>query len=57
MAFAVFHGTHTVDGPLPATGQTIAAEYVYAMGFDGETIRHMTRIWNDAHSLNQLGWA
>jgi putative spermidine/putrescine transport system permease protein len=31
--------------------------YVYAMEFDGEKIRHMTKIWNDAHSLRQLGWA
>lgn len=56
-AFAVFHGTHSVDGPVPATGKTIAADYVYAMEFDGERIRHMTKIWNDAHSLKQLAWA
>ncbi|MEM0934975.1 MAG: ester cyclase [Pseudomonadota bacterium] len=56
-AFAVFRGTHTVDGPVPATGKTIAADYVYAMEFDGDKIRHMTKIWNDAHSLKQLGWA
>jgi predicted ester cyclase len=56
-AFAVFHGTHSVDGPIPATGKTIAADYVYAMEFDGDKIRHMTKIWNDSHSLKQLGWA
>lgn len=56
-AFAVFHGTHTVDGPVPATGRTVAADYVYAMEFDGDKIRHMTKIWNDVHSLKQLGWA
>lgn len=56
-AFAVFHGTHTVDGPVPATGKKVAADYVYAMEFDGDKIKHMTKIWNDVHSLQQLGWA
>ena len=57
MAFAVFHGTNTVDGPVPATGKAVAADYVYAMEFDGPKITHMTKIWNDGHSLRQLGWA
>ena len=57
-AFAVFHGTQTGEGgPVPATGKTIAADYVYVMEFDGNKIRHLTKIWNDAHSLKQLGWA
>jgi predicted ester cyclase len=57
-AFAVFHGTQTGPGPVdPPTGATVAADYVYAMEFDGDRIRHMTKIWNDAHSLRQLGWA
>ena len=56
-AYAVFHGTHTGDGgPLPPTGQSVAADYVYVMQFDGDRIRHMTKIWNDVHSLQQLGW-
>ena len=29
---------------------------IYHMVFDGERIKHMTRIWNDAISLQQLGW-
>lgn len=58
LAFAVFHGTQTGEGgPVPATGNTVAADYVYAMEFDGDKIRHMTKIWNDGHSLAQLGWA
>lgn len=57
-AFAVFHGTNTGEGgPAGPTGNTIAADYVYVMDFDGAKIRHMTKIWNDAHSLKQLGWA
>ena len=55
--FAVFHGTHTVDGPVAATNKTFAADYVYAMQFNGDKITHMTKIWNDLHSLKQLGWA
>jgi predicted ester cyclase len=57
VAFAVFRGTHTAEGgPIPPTGRSVAAEYVYVMEFDGGRIRHMTKIWNDAHSLTQLGW-
>ena len=58
LAFAVFHGTQTGEGgPVPPTGKTVAAEYVYSMNFDGSKISHMTKIWNDGHSLQQLGWA
>ena len=57
MAYGVFRGTHTGDGgPVPATGKRVEADYVYAMEFDGDKIRHMTKIWNDAVSLQQLGW-
>ena len=57
-AFAVFHGTQTgPGGPGEPTGNTIAADYVYAMEFDGDRIKHMTKIWNDTVSLQQLGWA
>ncbi len=57
-AFAVFKGTQTGPGPVdPPTGKAVAADYVYAMEFDGDRIRHMTKIWNDAQSLRQLGWA
>jgi hypothetical protein len=27
------------------------------MEFEGEKIRHMTKIWNDTQSLRALGWA
>lgn len=55
---AVFHGNQTGDGgPVPPTGQSVATEYVYVMKFDGDKIRHMTKIWNDGHALKQLGWA
>ena len=56
-AYGVFRGTHTGDGgPVPATGKRVEADYVYVMNFDGGRIRHMTKIWNDAISLQQLGW-
>lgn len=58
VAAAVFHGTHSGDGgPMPATGKTVASDYVYVMKFDGDKIRHMTKIWNDALALKALGWA
>jgi steroid delta-isomerase-like uncharacterized protein len=56
-AVAVFHGTHTGDGgPVPPTGKQVAADYVYNMEFEDGRIRHMTKIWNDARSLRDLGW-
>ncbi len=57
-AFAVFHGTQTgPGGPGEPTGKSIAADYVYAMEFEGDRIRQMTKVWNDTISLQQLGWA
>lgn len=58
VAAAVFRGTHTGEGgPVPPTGQSVAADYVYVIDFDGDKISHMTKIWNDGFSLKQLGWA
>jgi predicted ester cyclase len=58
VAAAVFHGTHSGEGgPMPPTGKSLAADYVYVMAFDGGKIRNMTKIWNDVQSLRALGWA
>jgi|TARA_B110000495_G_C22996712_1_gene587700 hypothetical protein len=40
-------------GPGEPTGNTVAADYVYALQFDGDRIRHMTKVWNDTISLQQ----
>ena len=57
-AVAVFHGTQTgPGGPVPPTGNSIAADYVYSLEFEDGRIRHMTKIWNDVISMQQLGWA
>jgi predicted ester cyclase len=57
IGFGVFRGTHTgPGGPVPPTGKKVEADYVYVMDFDGDRIRHMTKIWNDGISLKQLGW-
>ncbi|MDJ0778874.1 MAG: nuclear transport factor 2 family protein [Gammaproteobacteria bacterium] len=57
-AFAVFHGTQTgPGGPVPPTGKKVAAEYVYHMELEQGHIKHMTKVWNDMISLQQLGWA
>jgi len=56
--YGVFRGTHTGEGgPVPPTGKSAEADYVYVMDFDGDKIRHMTKIWNDVVTLQQLGWA
>ncbi|WP_407356377.1 ester cyclase [Methanolobus sp. WCC5] len=57
-ACAVFHGTQTgPGGPVPPTGKTAVAHYAYLMEFEGDLIRHVTKIWNDTITLRQIGWA
>ncbi|TNE58404.1 MAG: nuclear transport factor 2 family protein [Alphaproteobacteria bacterium] len=57
-AFAVFSGTHTGEGgPVPPTGKSAQADYVYNMQMEGDKIVHMTKIWNDAQTMRPLGWA
>ena len=56
-AYGILRGTHTGEGgPVPPTGKKVEADYVYVMEFDGDRIRHLTKIWNDGISLKQLGW-
>ncbi len=56
-AYGVFLATHTGEGgPCPPTGKSMKADYVYVMEFDGEKIRHMTKIWNAGWTLKELGW-
>ena len=57
LVYGVFHGTHTGEGgPVPATGKSAAADYVYDFAFDGDRMRHLTKIWNDGATMQQLGW-
>ena len=56
-AYAVFSGTHTGEGgPCPPTGQSVKTDYVYIMVFDGQKIRHMTKVWNSGAAIRELGW-
>ena len=58
LIYGVFHGSHTgPGGPVPPTGKRATTDYVYLLEFDGEKIRHMTKIWNAGWALKQLGWA
>lgn len=58
VVYGVFQGTHTGEGgPVPPTGKSVAADYVYDMSFEDDKVRHMTKIWNDVATLQQLGWA
>jgi predicted ester cyclase len=57
-AYGVFSATHTGQGgPLPPTGKSTTTDYVYVMEFEGDKIRHMTKIWNAPWAMKQLGWA
>ena len=56
-AYAVFFGTHTgAGGPCPPSGKSLRSDYVYVMEFDGEKIRHMTKIWHAGLAMKELGW-
>jgi predicted ester cyclase len=56
-AYGVFSGTHTGEGgPVPPTGKSVATDYVYVMEFDGDKIRHVTKIWNAGIAMKELGW-
>jgi steroid delta-isomerase-like uncharacterized protein len=58
VAAAVFIGTHTAEGgPVPPTGKSVRADYVYVFDFDAGKVSHMTKVWNDVHTLRALGWA
>ena len=57
-AYGVFTATHTgKGGPLPPTGKRTTTDYVYVMEFEGDKIRHMTKIWNAGWAMRDLGWA
>jgi hypothetical protein len=57
-AFAVFSATHTgAGGPCPPTGKSTSTDYVHVMDFDGDKIRHMTKIWNAGWAMKELGWS
>lgn len=56
-AYGVFTGTHLAGGPCPPTGKTTRTDYVYVMQFEGEKIKHMTKIWHSGLALKELGWA
>jgi len=56
-AYGIFSGTHTGEGgPCPPTGKSMKTDYVYVMEFDGDKIRHMTKIWHSGLALKSLGW-
>jgi predicted ester cyclase len=56
-AYGVFRGTHRGQGgPVPPTGKAVRTDYVYVMEFDGDKIRHMTKIWHSGLAMKQLGW-
>ena len=56
-AYGAFRATHTGEGgSVPPTGKQVESDYVYVMEFEGDRIRHVTKVWNDVVSLKQIGW-
>jgi predicted ester cyclase len=55
--YAVFSGTHTGEGgPVPPTGKRTSTDYAYVMEFEDGKISRMTKIWNAAWAMKELGW-
>jgi hypothetical protein len=56
---ATFHATHMGEGgPVPPTKKSTSTDYVYSLKMNGEgKVAHMTKVWNDARALKDLGWA
>jgi len=56
--YGIFTGQHTAEGgPVPPTGKTAKADYVYAITVnDDNKVIHMVKIWNAPWSLGELGW-
>jgi hypothetical protein len=55
--YGVFSGTHTGQGgPCPPTDKSVTTDYVYVMDFEGDKIRHMTKIWHAGWAMKELGW-
>ncbi len=56
-AYGVYSATHTGEGgPCPPTGKSMKTDYVYVMEFDGDKIRHLTKIWHAGLAMKDLGW-
>jgi ketosteroid isomerase-like protein len=55
--YAIFTGTHLAGGPVEPTGKTTRSDYVYVMQFDDNKIAHLTKIWNSAYAMRELGWS
>lgn len=50
-------GTHTGEGlPVPPTGKSMTSNCVLVLQFEGDRIRHATKVWNDHHTSRQVGW-
>lgn len=58
LAYARFNGTHTgIAEPVPATGKSMSADYVFVMRLSEGKIAEVTKVWNDSYSSDELGWS
>jgi len=58
---SVFSGTHTAkiaDGFPGPTNKSTSSTYAYVLRFDDNgKICEFTKVWNDAYSMAEFGWA
>ena len=47
---------HSYRPGWPVPTKSVKTDYVYVMDFDGERIRHMTKIWHAGLAMKELGW-
>lgn len=57
VAVARFNGTHSVDlDNLKATHKKVSADYCFSITLKDGKVSSVNKIWNDHHSLLELGW-
>ena len=55
--YSVFTGTHSHQGgPVPPTGGSFVADYVYSIESRWGLINHVTKVWNADWTLKELDW-
>ena len=42
--------------PCPPTGKSATTDCVYVVQFEGDRIRHLTKIWHSGLARKELGW-
>ena len=54
--FSVFSAAAGGKDERSATRKMLKIDYVYVLFFEGQEIRHMTKVWNAGWTMREMGW-